>query len=382
VSTTVDPSLRHEIAQFGCGDFTQCINCGNCTAVCSLSEGDVVFPRKTIRYVQLGLRDKLVASAEPWLCYYCGECTDTCPRQANPGEIMMTVRRWLTAQYDRSGKAARFYGSNGAMWAAVVQSGLIPAVLLGLYHVATRFENVVTDRVALNSFAPVAWVWAIVLIHFAVLGWRVASNAAVMWRSIVPSGGEPTPRPVDYAAELGSLAVHFLTQRRWRDCGREHQGEWLVHWMLVSGYLVMLTLVVGLLGWFQTDAIHPLHHPQRWLGYYATAALVGASVIMLVGRSRKRAPRYRFSEPSDWLFPAFLLIGAITGILVHLFRYAGWPWPTYGMYTVHVMAVVAMLDSEVGVGKWTHMVYRPWAHFLRSVQKRAQERLAGAGGGS
>jgi heterodisulfide reductase subunit C len=37
---------------------------------------------------------------DPWLCYYCGDCSATCPKAAEPGETMMAARRWLTAQYD------------------------------------------------------------------------------------------------------------------------------------------------------------------------------------------------------------------------------------------------------------------------------------------
>ena len=381
MSTLVDPNLHREIARFGSDDISQCINCGNCTAICSLSGDGEVFPRKTIRYAQLGLKDRLMASVEPWLCYYCGECSDTCPRQANPGEIMMTLRRWLTAQYDRSGKAALLYTSERAMWATIIKSALIPLALLGVFHVATGFKHVVTDRVAVNSFAPVMWVWAVVLIHFAVLGWRLASNAMCMSRSVLGSGDRRVSlRAGDYVKELGSLVLHYATQKRWLDCGKDHYYQWAIHLLLVSGYLIMLTLVVGLLGWFQTDSIYPLYHPQRWLGYYATAALVFASIVMLLGRARRSSTLYKSSQHSDWLFPAFILVGAITGILVHIFRYAGWPWPTYALYAIHVMAMIAMLDSEVGIGKWTHMIYRPLAIYLVNVKKRSERRVANADG--
>jgi hypothetical protein len=52
-------------------------------------------------------------------------------------------------------------------------------------------------------------------------------------------------------------------------------------------------------------------------------------------------------------------------------------WPTYIAYTVHVMAMVAMLDTEVGIGKWTHLVYRPLAFSLELVKKEAQGRVPG-----
>ncbi len=381
MSTTVDPTLVDEIAQFGSDDLTRCIHCGNCTAVCKLSgNGGAVFPRKTIRYIQLGLKDRLMASTEPWLCYYCGECSDTCPQQAHPGEIMMTMRRWLTAQYDRTGQAARVYTSQRAVWAVIFKAALIPLALLVAFHVATGFRNIVTDRVAVNSFAPVTWVWIAVLIHFAMLGWRVLSNATCMARSILASRTErDRPRVSDFLKELSSLVVHFVTQKRWLDCGRVHYRDWTTHALLVSGYLIMLLLVVGLLGWFQTDNIYPVYHPQRWLGYYAMAALVYASVVMLLARLWKRDARSTFSQHTDWLFPAFILIGAITGFLVHGFRYAGWAWPTYGMYAFHLMVMMAMLDSEVGIGKWSHMIYRPLAIYLENVMKRAEQSPAAAG---
>jgi ferredoxin len=213
-----------------------------------------------------------------------------------------------------------------------------------------------------------------VAIHFGFLGYRVASGAWTMSRLVLGanSGRASIPAAI-YLSELKTLVLHFLTQKRWRGCGTRHYGQWLQHLVLVSGYLTMLVLVVGLLGWFQTDEVYPLYHPQRWLGYYATVALVYGSVAMLLGRLRKPQQVHRFSHLSDWLFPGFILVGATTGILVHAFCYAGWPWPTYAAYLVHVMAMVAMLDVEVGVGKWMHLIYRPLAIYLLAVKHKAEQ---------
>src|SRR5450756_2147583 len=96
----MDPALSTELAAFGGTTLGRCFSCGNCTAVCGLSKGDTVFPRKIIRYLQVGLSDRLLESPEPWLCYYCGTCSETCPRDAEPGELMMATRRWLVSKYD------------------------------------------------------------------------------------------------------------------------------------------------------------------------------------------------------------------------------------------------------------------------------------------
>ena len=85
MATSVDPGLLKKLEKFGVKDAATCFNCGNCTAVCSLSTESTPFPRKVIRYLQIGAEEKLLHSPEPWLCYYCGDCSDTCPRDADPG---------------------------------------------------------------------------------------------------------------------------------------------------------------------------------------------------------------------------------------------------------------------------------------------------------
>ena len=109
MNASVDLHLYHEVAKFGARDMELCMQCGTCSASCPLSNGTNSFPRKIYRYLQLGLKDKLLKSPVPWLCYYCGECTETCPRNANPGELMMVLRRYLTSVYDWTGISRLFY---------------------------------------------------------------------------------------------------------------------------------------------------------------------------------------------------------------------------------------------------------------------------------
>jgi ferredoxin len=374
MSTRVDPSLLDEIKAYGAINPEGCFNCGNCTAICPLTSDEHPFPRSTIRMLQMGMRDRLMESADPWMCYYCGDCTRTCPKGAEPAETMMAARRWLTAQYDQSGLGAKLYTSEQAVFRLIARYVLLTLIVFVAYHALTGFHRIVTDRVELNTFAPVMLVWAFVLVHFAFLSLRLGTNTLNMAKRIMPSTTQEIHIPLSvYVREFKEFVVHALTQKRWRDCNDTDHTRWLKHVLLASGYVTMLVLVVGLLWWFQTDNIYPLYNPQRWLGYYATIVLVYGSSEILVGRFRKREELHRFSHPTDWLFPAFILVSSVTGILVHIFRYAGWPWPTYTMYVIHLMAVFAMLDTEVGIGKWTHLVYRPMAMYLDAVKQRARE---------
>lgn len=383
MNARVEPGLLNEIQEYGAIATEKCFNCGNCTAICPLTSDDYPFPRRTIRLIQMGLRDKLLGSLDPWMCYFCGDCSITCPRGAEPAETMMATRRWLIAQYDQSGKAKGFYTSEKKVFWAIVRAALIPLVLLLAYHLITGGRNIRTDQVVLNTFAPVLWVWAIVLLHFGYLGIHLVRNSLTMIRYSLGPDTNLLSIPVGaYLEGLKGFAVHFSTQRRWwSKCDETRKVEmtrWVKHLLLMTGYVTMLILVVPLLWWFQTDELYPIYNPQRWLGYYATLILIFTSVEILISRRRKQEELHRFSHPTDWLFPSFLLIGAVTGIVVHIFRYAALAWPTYIAYTVHVMAMVAMLDTEVGIGKWTHLIYRPLAISLDAVKRYARDQETAA----
>jgi ferredoxin len=369
MTARVDPDLHHTIGRFGGRDVDACMNCGNCTAVCPLSEeGGSSFPRRVIHQLQIGRSDKLVQSVDPWLCYYCGDCSESCPRDANPAETMMATRRYLTARYDWTGLARLFYTSTLAEVAALVLVGLFVAGLFVFFH-----GPIVTDRVALNTFAPVAWVEVGDLVMAGLLALFLLTNALRMIRQVMGTN-EPVPLSV-YLGQIPQFVLHFATQKRWRGCkSEENQRRWLTHLLLVSGYLTMLTLVLVLLRWFQTDEVFPFYHPQRLLGYYATAVLLYATVDLMVSRIKKRVPVHRFTESSDWIFLVMLFLTTLTGIVMHALRLAGWPMATYVAYVVHLAVAVPMLVVEVPFGKWAHLLYRPLALYLVAVKAAARAR--------
>jgi len=385
----VDPTFLNELKEYGAVGIEKCFNCGNCTAICPLTTSEHPFPRRTIRLIQMGLRDRLVASIDPWLCYFCADCSITCPRGAEPAETMMASRRWLIAQYDQTGKAKKLYTSEKKVAWTIFRTSLLPLILLVAYHLLTGGRNIRTDQVALNDFAPVLWVWIIVLVHFAYLGLHLVRNSMSMTKHVLGAKTNLLAIPLGaYLAGFKEYVIHFFSQRKWwSKCeDRAHHkvvvNRWIKHLLLMTGYGTMLILIVPLLMWFQTDELYPLYHPQRWIGYYATLILTYTSIEILISRTKKQEELHKFSHPSDWLFPSFLLIGAITGILVHIFRYALLPWPTYAMYTVHVMAMVAMIDTEVGIGKWTHLIYRPLALSIEEMRKAYQEMTLGSAAAS
>jgi len=360
INSSVDSELYREVAKFGARDMEICMQCGICTASCPLSSGTNTFPRKIYRYLQLGLKDKLLKSSEPWLCYYCGDCNTDCPRGAEPAETMMATRRWLTAQYDWTGLARRFYLSEA--W----EIGALIAVALGII-VLFFFGHgpIVTDRVSVNSFAPVLWIEIGDLTMAAILSTFLLSNAFRMYRFIMSDIKIPFWL---YFTEAKAFVINFVTQKRWRECGQD-QSRWLKHFILVTGYLTMMMLVIVFIRWFQVD--DSSWHFTSIFGYYATGVLLAITVEMFRSRRTKEESIHRYSEFSDWLFLILLFLTTLTGIIMHAFRLAGWPMGTYVMYVIHLAVAVPMLIIEVPFGKWSHLIYRPLAIFLATVKEKA-----------
>ncbi len=360
----ISPDLYNEVKRLGAKDMEACMQCGNCASACPLSTGENTFPRKIYRYLQLGLRDKLMESPEPWLCYYCGECNNDCPRGAEPAETMMATRRWLMTQYDWTGLAAKFYASPKLQVGAFLGIALFVVMLFLGFH-----GPVVTDRVELTTFAPVHWVHLGDQIMIAFVFFILFSNAFHMYRGIMQ--GTKIPLHL-YATQAPVFLVNYVTQKRWRKCGTGPGSAWWRHILLFSGWVSMEILVMAYLAAFQTDIVHPFWHPTRLLGYYATIALMVGSTTMLYSRLFKKEENlHRYSDFTDIFFLTLIVCIAVTGIMVHIFRLAGLPLMTYAIYVIHVAICVGMLCLMLPFGKLSHLMYKPLAIFLTTLKEKA-----------
>jgi nitrate reductase gamma subunit len=370
----VEPDLNfvNQMMSLGAHDVKKCVQCATCTSVCTLSSAHAGFPRKQMLLTQWGQREQLLADPGPWLCFYCGECSKDCLRKANPGETMMALRRYLTSQYDWTGLSRLMYRSAAWEIGILALVGSIIALLFTLpsnfgFGLLSRSGPQALSTVMLNKFAPVEMVHLADTTLALLLGFFLLTNAARMFRSLTRNDNISVGTYIRY---LPTLVGHLLTQARWKGCvAADATKNWLRHLLLASGYMLMFTLVVIFLPWFQVpnDSIHW----TSFLGYYATAVLLVGSGWMILDRVRKHGEMYRFSHLSDWLFPILLLLTAATGILMHILRVENLAMPTYVMYTIHLSVAVPMLVVEVPFGKWAHLLYRPVAIYVDAVRKDA-----------
>jgi quinone-modifying oxidoreductase subunit QmoC len=360
----VNPKLIDDLQVYGAEDVSKCYHCGNCSAVCPFSKEPYILPRRSMRFLQMGLEKKLESSLEPWLCYYCGQCSEDCPRDAEPGETMMSLRRWLTSRYDWTGISRLFYRS-GKLELIVV---LIAAVLTGLGFVLWGMsKGSIYHYDAPNAFLPADsihifdWGLAGVLLFF------LLSNCARMWWFTIGRDKSVRVPLWLYIKRIYLFPLHFVTQMRYAKC--ERKSPWAIHMFLVFSYVIMLVLIMFFLREFQPGPGIP-YRLHIW-GYIATAGLLGATIYALQGRLRKSQTHFKHSHETDWIFLVLLIFVAFTGILQHVLHRTGLDVAANVTYVVHMMGVVPMLGLEVPFSKWAHLAYRPLAMYFAEVRAEA-----------
>ncbi len=380
MATTVDLGLMPTLRRYGAFDVNACFNCGNCTAVCPLTTEDSTFPRRLIRYAQVGMKDELLSSKELWTCYACGECSETCPRQAEPADFMAAARRYAIANYDRTGLARLMYLPFVGTAVAIV---LAVFFALFMYSAHGPMSNVSLD---IFNFIPEE------LIHNTGVVLMIAVVLAGLVGVLTMARGIARQLDVDRHALFGSraalwraarsawsaLAVEALGQRRYRaDCDKDttypwYRQRWFIHAATMWGFLGLMAATaldygLALISVKATGTPVPIWYPIRLLGTLAGLALVYGTTMLIWRRARRAERSLRHSTAADWTFLALLEIAGVTGFGLELALYLPQP-PMWGywMFLFHV-AVAMELVLLAPFMKFAHAVYRPLALFFLAL---------------
>ena len=345
---TIDPAFGKELKKYGAFDFNACYNCGTCTAICSLSTENDSFPREMVRLSVIGDKDDIKASLKPWLCYYCGECSSNCPRQANPGELMMSLRRWLTSVYDWTGLSGLLYKSLPITIIAFVLTAL--AVIGYSFHENFNLEHIMHVGHYFEMIA-IAVVFAIIL----------TPNLIRMWWFVEGKQEKKAPLKV-YVKSMGELFIHMFTQKRSLGCD-DNQTRWFEHLILVFGYLTLLFTTV-FLDWFSSQNTFIIA-----LGYIESAVVFAVTFDFMRRRIQKDKEVSKHSQPSDWFFVIWLFLMGFTAFFVRLFIDLNLIEQNLWLYLVHIIILVQWAVLIVPFGKWTHFLYRSFAMYLSAVKQ-------------
>jgi ferredoxin/nitrate reductase gamma subunit len=383
----LDLGLYPEIQRFGATDISACFSCGTCSATCPMAQTDGTFPRRIIRYAQLGMKDALLGSKELWACYQCGECAESCPTSADPSEFMAATRRYAIASYDRTRLARTLYTS--PILAIVVAIAL--AVLFAAFMYAAHgpmngeslaiFAWIPSELIHTTGIVVMVVVVLAGLVGIGSMARAVARREGEGLRSVLGSREAPARPGRALATAIGRES---LAQVRFREeCETDpaamavpwYRRRWLVHALVVWGFLGLLAATgldygLALTGVKETGTPVPLWYPVRLLGTVAGAALLYGATVLVVDRWRAASRSVKTSSVADWLLLALLWTTAITGFAIELALYLpSAPAWGYWLFLVHV-AVAMELVLLAPFMKLAHAVYRPVALFFVALSRQ------------
>jgi ferredoxin len=365
----VNPRFIDVLDRFGAEDVQLCYQCGDCSTVCPHADEVFKFPRKSMRLLQMGLDEKIETTLEPWLCYYCGQCSEQCPREAEPGETMMSLRRWLIARYDFTGIARQFFKSKTVEILAVIAVSILTGLSLLYYGFSGGNIDIYDGE---GAFLPSTFIHKFDLSIGAIVSVFLLINALRMWYLTMIKGMTvPTPWWI-YIKQIYQLPWHFFTQKRYSECESKRTHPffmpWFIHLGLVLGYVTMLILVMVYIEKLQAGP--EIQWSVHVFGYLASLGLIVGTVYFIRNRLIKNYVQYNKSHSTDWVFVILLLLIVVTGITQHILHRTGlYEWANI-TYVIHLMFVVPWL-LRMPFSKWAHLVYRPLAMYFAAIKRDA-----------
>jgi len=283
---------------------------------------------------------------------------------------MATLRRFLSGQYERTGLAAKLLTSRAWYFGSLgFVAVLVVLLILGyhLWYVGLPLSGL-TTAMGLEHMFPIMTYYTLTVMLFPLL--LLLSRVHRVWRLTMSEQQPPIPFSV-YILEVWMYVYQSVTHSLMRKC--PEKGRWLGHWILALGTVMMLTIKVFALRWFQTDNIYPLYNPQRWLGYLAAGFIFYGVGDVLIGRIQAKKEIYKETRPEDLVFPILLVLTACSGLAAHILRYSGLGYAALLTYALHVIVATPMLVVEMPFGKAAHMIYRPLALYFQAVKERAAQ---------
>ena len=146
-SKKLDPNFKYEVAkEIGGENIKHCFSCGTCTVGCPVRVLDDVYnPRKIIRMVLLGMRERVLKSDFVWLCSQCYTCYDRCPQDVKLTDIMTALKNIAVREgyiHPAFKEQARLLGEHGRLY-EVEDFDNKKRDKLGLPPVKKKFDDVI-----------------------------------------------------------------------------------------------------------------------------------------------------------------------------------------------------------------------------------------------
>ncbi|MHC5078696.1 MAG: quinone-interacting membrane-bound oxidoreductase complex subunit QmoC [Planctomycetota bacterium] len=361
-----DREFIDHVVESGGENVKHCFQCATCSVVCELSGDRKPFPRKEMIWAQWGLKDRLMADPDIWLCYQCNDCTTHCPRGARPGDVMGAIRREAVIHYGLPGILGRWV--NQPQTAPLLF--VVAAALLGLALLLKEglgIEGGLGGRVV-YAYTPIFPHWLLngFFIFFGLLVLLVfVSGVSRFWGAMKAADARNgTFKPVlGVWPSMVAALKKIVTHGDFPQCTTE-RPRLLSHMLVFFGFLALSLIAF----WIVTIRFNPFvpgtfAFPFAfWSPWKLLANLGGAAILagcLLMAFERLKADK-AFGSYFDWAFILLILCVVGSGFfteVLHYFRVENFRYVVYFFHLTFVFCLLVYLPYS----KFAHAVYRTTA---------------------
>jgi len=360
-----DPQFVRRLMDNGGETLKKCFQCGNCSIVCNISPDGEPFPRKEMVWAQWGLKEKLLADGDVWLCHQCNDCSVHCPRGAKPGDVLAAVRNISFSHYAGFGFMGKLLSSPAYMPFLL----LLPMVwIFGFIWLGARgsaesfmdkkpmlYINMMPEVAVDMAFLPAVGLAAVA----AYLG------ITKFWREL----NKEKPAAGSIVTAVIAAAIGVLRHEKMGKC-ETNAPRFKSHLLTMYGFIALMvtTGMVAMLYWanklgvtgFEYHEIglsHPARLTVKLVGNIGAMMAVAGVTMILMRRYGAEKDKVGVSGYYDAHFIFILFITIFTGILSEVLRVLDLPHPGFGVYYAHLVFVFTLL-VYAPFSKFAHIFYR------------------------
>ncbi|MBN2523605.1 MAG: quinone-interacting membrane-bound oxidoreductase complex subunit QmoC [Bacteroidales bacterium] len=351
-----DIQFKKELRRVSKAPLNECIQCGTCSVVCSLAPDEKPFPRKEMIWAGWGMKEKLIANPDVWLCYQCGDCSTYCPRGVKPSEVLAGVRQIAYRQYARPG----FLGEimSHPKWLPVAL--LIPVVIISVILKIAGTLSIPEGPVNYSKFFPHAWLnVSFTLLTFFSYG-LAYSGLKKFWKDIKMQFPDFQMKKSFFHSFRESLITIF-SHSRFGKCSSQKSRK-VSHFLVFYGFVLLLFVTA-----YAIVATITHHYPLGFLnpfkiaGNVAGLMLIAGLGIMIFNRLFNRK-NFGSSNYSDWLLLVSLFLLTVSGLVIEMARFLNWG-SAYHLYFLHLVCVWFVI-IYLPYTKFGHLIYRTLAMMI------------------
>jgi quinone-modifying oxidoreductase subunit QmoC len=330
--------------------FKNCIQCGNCSVVCTLSPEDRPFPRKEMIYASWGLSDKLLGNPNIWQCYQCGDCSQYCPRGVRPSDVLSVIREYNYMYYSQPRFMAKILDKPAFLPVAV----LIPAAIISLIIYAAGTLRIPEGPVDYSMFFPHAWLnssfTAITLTMMVITFFGIKK----FWNNLKKQFHH-LQKSTSFFRSILKVKDEIVFHSGFAGCGTQKSRKF-AHLLVFYGFILLLGVTAYAIYAALTHR-YPLAlwNPAKILGNVAALMLFTGTGTMIFSRLTNKAG-YGRSSYSDWLLLITLFLLTFSGVMVELARFQNWT-SAYFIYFLHLI-LVWFIIIYASYTKFGHFIYR------------------------